>query len=100
MTSAPERALASWIAARSVHVPALVRHTPLPGLESTRSRVSLTTKVAAFAIGVSMMAVDNSSKTIMPAIHDLRFVLIWASLGSMDFGRMDFPSRCHHPWYG
>ena len=32
IVSGPGRALASWMAARSVHVPVLVRHSPLPTL--------------------------------------------------------------------
>ena len=43
IVSGPSSALASWIAARSVHRPALVAQTPLPGLLSGRSAVSLTT---------------------------------------------------------
>src|SRR5439155_2914315 len=47
MLSAPGRAFASWTAARSVHCPASVAHTPSPGLASTASAVLSTVKLAA-----------------------------------------------------
>ena len=50
--SRPASAFASWIAARSVHVPAPVAQAPSPGVASTASAVVSTMKVAAHAGGV------------------------------------------------
>jgi hypothetical protein len=64
MVSGPMSALASWIAARSVHPPPLVAQTPLPTLLSGRSAVSLTTSgkpAAPAAAGLSAAAADSAS---------------------------------------
>src|SRR5262249_13730415 len=52
--AAPTRALASWMAARSVHAPSALAHTPSPGDASTASAVLLTVKRAVVAVGVGV----------------------------------------------
>ena len=71
MVSAPGRALASWTAARNVQLPALVRHVPLPGLESTLSVVLLTVYSApAAAAGSASERASPSRAAVVYLIVD------------------------------
>src|SRR5688500_18845445 len=77
--SGPARALASWIAALSVHVPEVARQRPSPAVASPSSAVESTTNVAAPA--------EPASRTAASAQRDALtsmspFYVVW-------FGRTD-----------
>src|SRR6185369_1063977 len=79
MTSAPSCALASWTAARSVHVAAAVAQMPSPGVASTASVVLLTVKVSACAAATAMTALSNRATGVV-LISRLSFALVGSRL--------------------
>ena len=70
ISSAPGSALASWIAARSVHAPPTVPQTPSPTRASTASAVLLTAKRAGLA---TTTALTTSTATIVKAATAITF---------------------------
>ncbi len=69
MTSGPVRALASWIAARRVHVPATVAQTPSPGIESVVSAgLSTSNVVAAEATSGDRVAAAAKNPTTIDVV--------------------------------
>src|SRR5688572_29162503 len=90
IASAPGTMLASWIAARSVHRPAVVAQMPLPTFASTTSAVLSTVYSAArVTAGAVAISTQTASSTNTP-----RVIAVLASMDPpliADFGRAANP---------
>src|ERR671914_2732272 len=87
ISSAPGRAFASWIAARSVQAPATVLQTPSPTLASRASAVLLTVNRAGLA-KTTVLATRNvtrASATTATATGGRRY----ADLTGLDIGTVN-----------
>jgi hypothetical protein len=80
ITSAPGRALASWIAARSVQEPVRVAQLPSPGRASTASLVLPTTNSAGLAAAASRPTVAAIARAI-PAAAMRAFTVMGFPMG-------------------
>ena len=91
ITSAPARALASWMAARSVQAPPAVAQTPLPGLASLASAVLSTVKPAApVVLGLKLVGPSRTnpaamSRSAAPAVTALNDDFIMLAIPNTNY---------------
>ena len=96
MASAPARALASWMAARSVQTAPAVAQTPLPAVASAASPVLLTTNVAASAPPTPAHSIHATTHTRIHMLGSARITARLLSVASDGLGglpRQEAPAR-------
>ena len=79
IVSGPERAFVTWIAARSVHVPALVLQTASPTLASTLAAALFTLNVAAPTYSAVSTTTTDANSSVVRIVRSAKTRLFFST---------------------